>query len=113
MNEIDEILLEQLTVARRISKKLTRAKKVMGNDLTLFQIQEMNTKRIQFLENMIEDKTLLHKKVKIKKQKDNDMLARNPMYEWYRIAYVATNLSYKMFMDSATSYMSYFKKGKE
>ena len=73
----------------------------------------MAEKRIQYFETMIQDKELLKKKHKKKKQKDPDILARNPVYEWYRVAFMATTLGYKMLMDSAVTYMSYFKKGKQ
>ena len=79
MNELDEILLEQLHVARHIAKKMRKARRVMGLDPTLLTLQEMNEKKIRFFEYMIEDKTLLHKKIKRKKkkEKDPDILARS------------------------------------
>lgn len=73
----------------------------------------MLDKKMQFLESMISDKSLLLKKHKRKKQKDLDILARNPVYEWYRQALYVTVFSYKMFSDSVSHYMSYFKKGKD
>ena len=87
--------------------------KVMPHEPLLRQGVIMAEKRIQYFETMIQDKELLKKKHKKKKQKDPDVLARNPVYEWYRVAYIASTLGYKMIMDSATAYMSYFKKGKE
>ena len=85
----------------------------MPTEPLLIQGEEMIDKKMQFLESMISDKTLLLKKHKRKKEKDQDILARNPVYEWYRTALYATVFSYKMFTDSISSYMSYFKKGKE
>ena len=115
MNELDEILLDQLTVARHLAKKMRKARKVMGPDPSLIAFQDGNEKRIQFFESMINDKTLLHKKHKRKKRtKSIDILARNPVIEWYKIAFMATTFSYKMFTDSVSQYMSYFtKKGKQ
>ena len=87
----------------------------MGPDPTLLYCQEANEKKIQYLESMIEDKTLLHKKVKKKKSnKDPDILARSTSYEWYRNFMIASNIGYKMMVESFQTYMSYFyKKGKD
>jgi hypothetical protein len=115
MNELDEILLDQLHVARHIAKKMRKARKVMGPDPYLLSCQEANEKRIQFLETMIDDKTLLQKKHKRKKQENPDILARSTSYEWYRNFMMASNIGYKMMVDSFQAYMSYFynKKGKQ
>ena len=115
MNELDEILLEQLHVARIMAKKMRKARRVMGPDPTLLTLQEMNEKKIQFFEYMIQDKTLLHKKVKRKKKKDKDpdILARSTSYEWYRNLMIMSNIGYKMMMESFQTYMSYFRKDKE
>ena len=86
----------------------------MGPDPTLLTLQEMNEKKIQFLEAMVEDKTLLHKKIKKKKRdKDPDILARSTSYEWYRNLMIVSNIGYKMMMESFQTYMSYFRKDKE
>jgi hypothetical protein len=115
MNELDEILHEQLHVARHLAKKMRKARKVMGPDPYLLSCQEMNEKRIQFFESMINDKTLLQKKHKRKKQENPDILARSTSYEWYRNFMMASNIGYKMMVDSFQAYMSYFynKKGKQ
>ena len=114
MNELDEILLDQLHVARRLAKKMRKARKVMGPDPTLLICQEMNEKKIQFFESMINDKTLLQKKHKRKKQEKNpDILARSTSYEWYRNFIMASNIGYKMMIDSFQAYMSFFRKDKE
>lgn len=89
----------------------------MGEDPTLLSLQEMNEKRISYFESMIQDKTLLHKKIKKKKkkQKDPDILARGTAYEWYRNLMIVTNVGYKMMMESFQAYMSFFtnRKGKQ
>jgi hypothetical protein len=113
MNELDEILFDQLHVARRIAKKMRKARKVMGPDPYLLSCQEQNEKRIQYFEYMINDKTLLHKKHKRKKQQNPDILARSTSYEWYRNFMVVSNIGYKMMIDSFQAYMSYFRKDKE
>jgi len=114
MNELDEILLEQLHSTKRGKKRLKRIGKLLKNDPLILVGEEMIDKKIQYLESMIEDKTLLHKKVKKKKRdKDSDILARNPVYEWYRTMLYVTVLSYKTFRESMQDYMALFKKGKE
>ena len=113
MNEVDEILLEQLQVARYLAKKMRKARKMMGPDPSLLILQEMNEKKIQFLEAMVEDKTLLHKNIKKKKKnKDPDILARSTSYEWYRNFMIMSNIGYRIMTDSFQTYMSYFRKDK-
>ncbi len=114
MNELDEILHEQLHVARHIAKKMRKARKVMGPDPYLLSCQQMNEKRIQYFETMISDKILLQKKYKRKKKEKNpDILARSTSYEWYRNFMVVSNIGYKMMIESFQAYMSYFRKDKE
>ena len=50
---------------------------------------------------------------KKKKDKDPDILARSTSYEWYRNFMIASNIGYKMMMESFQTYMSYFRKDKE
>ena len=86
----------------------------MGPDPTLLTFQEMNEKRVQFFEFMIEDKTLLHKKIKKKKRdKDPDILARSTSYEWYRNFMMVSTIGYKMMMESIQTYTSLFYKKKD
>ena len=112
-DNLDGILIEQLQVAKHLAKKMRKARKVMGPDPSLLILQEMNEKRIQFLESMIEDKTLLHKNIKKKKKnKDPDILARSTSYEWYRNFMIMSNIGYRIMADSFQTYMSYFRKDK-
>jgi len=111
MNELDHILLDQWHSCKRRKKIYKRVKKLLQNDPLIAIGEEMLDKKMQFLENMISDKSLLQKKHNRKKEKDLDILARNPVYEWYRQALYVTVFSYKMFSDSVSQYMSYFKKG--
>lgn len=113
MNELDEILHEQLHVARHLAKKMRKARRVMGPDPSLITFQDGNEKRIQFFESMINDKTLLQKKHKRKKQQNPDILARSTSYEWYRNIMVMSNIGYKMMVDSFQAYMSLFRKDKQ
>lgn len=113
MNELDEILLEQLHNTKKNKKMLKRARKLYINDPVIDIGEVYIDGRIKFFENMISDKSLLLKKYKRKKKtKDPDILAKSPSYELYRQAIYVTIFGYKMFMDSVSQYMSYFKKGK-
>jgi hypothetical protein len=110
--DLDHILLDQLHNARQSRKIVKRVKKLCPNDPLTLIGEELIEKRIQFYESMISEKTLLRKKHKRKKHKNIDILAKNPVYEWYKTVFMATTFGYKMFSDSVSSYMSYFKKGK-
>ena len=111
--ELDLILLEQLHNVKRQKKIVKRHRKLLGNDPWLEKGDIALNKRIEYFESMISDKTLIKKKHKKKKEKDPDILARSPAYEWYRTAFYTTTFGYRLLMDSISQYMSYFKKGKE
>jgi hypothetical protein len=110
MNELDEILLEQLHNSMRNRKHLKRVSRLLKNDPVVEKGKLYIEGRIKFFETMIEDKSLLNEKPKRKKVRESDLLAKNPVYEWYRTVMYITLFSYKTFVESATSYMSYFKK---
>jgi hypothetical protein len=112
-DELDEILLEQLHAARRQKKLIKRLKRLLKNEHLLYVGDEMVDKRITFYESMIHNKSLLLRKPKKRKTKQSDLLARNPFYEWCRNVTMVTNITYKMFSDSLSGYMSFFKKDKE
>ena len=112
MNELDEILLEQLHISMRNRKHLRRVSKLLRNDPQVEKGKLYIEGRIKFFETMIEDKSLLKKRPKRKKIKESDLLARNPVYEWYRNIMYITFFGYKSFIDYATQYMTYFKKDK-
>ena len=113
MNELDEILLDQYHSAKRRKKFFKRMKKVMPTERLLIIGEEMVDKRIEFFAFQINNKELLEKKHKKKKDKDSDILARNPVYEWYRQALYLTFFGYKTIINSAAEYMKFFKKDKE
>lgn len=113
MDELDQILLDQLHAAMRSKRAINKVKKLCPDDPLVIIGNELIDNRIHFFKSMISDKSLLQKKHKKKKQKDPDILIRNPVYEWYKTAFWATTFGYKMFTDSVTQYMSYFKKGKK
>ena len=112
-DELDLILLEQLQQARKNKKTIKRVRKLLSNDPAIDKGEEYIDGRIAFFETMIQNKSLLDKKQKKKKRnKDPDILARNPVYEMYRQTLYFTVFGYKMLSDSVSGYMSYFKKGK-
>ena len=114
MDELDEILLDQLHSVKRTKKLLKRLKKLYRKSDPYIEKGEVYIEnKIKFFESMIQDKSLLFKKVKKKKVKQSDLLSRNPFYEWYRNTMFVTNFGIKMFTDSLSQYMSYFKKDKE
>lgn len=112
MDELDHILLDQLHAAKRSKRVIRRAKKLLPTDSLVHVGEILVDKRIEFFEGMIADKTLLHKKHRKKKTKDIDILAKNPVYDWYKAIFMVTTFSYRMITDSVFQYMSYFKKGK-
>lgn len=112
MDELDYILLDQLHAAKRSKKVVKRIKQLNPNDPLVSIGETLIDNRIQFFESMISDKTLLQKKHRKKKQKDLDILTRNPVYEWYKTVFMVSTFGYRMFMGSVSTYMSYFKKGK-
>lgn len=113
MDELDGILLEQLHVAKRQRKVIRRLRRMFGHDSGLEKGEISNDKRIEFFESMINDKSLLHKRQRRKKDKDQDILTRSPIYLAYRNVFFFTTFSYHLFLDSATRYASYIKKGRK
>lgn len=113
MDELDHILLDQLHAAKGSMKIVRKVKKLCPNDPLALSGEILVQKRINYFESMISDKTLLHKKHKRKKTNEIDILAKNPIYDWYKTIFMMTTFSYRMFTDSMVQYISYFKKGKE
>jgi hypothetical protein len=112
-DELDIILLEQLHQARKSKKTIKRVRKLLKNDPVMDKGEEYIDNRITFLESMIQNKSLLHKRHRKKKRnRDPDILSRSPVYEMYRHTLYFTVFGYKMLTDSVKNYMSYFKKGK-
>lgn len=114
MEELDLILLQQLTSARKRAKLVKRIKNMLGNnDPGLNELELSVNKTILYIESMIVNKDLIHKK-KINKQKSEvvDVLARNPVQTLYRDAFFISMYSYKLMTDSFEAYMSFFKRKK-
>ena len=66
--------------------------------------------KIKFFESMIQNKELIKKKPKKKKECDPDILARSTIYTWYRDAFFITTLGYRVIMQTAQDYISMFSK---
>jgi len=113
-DELDYILVEQLHSTRKQLKIVKRHLRLMPTDPWLNKGLPQLEKRIQFFESMIENKELMKKRRKRKKECNADILTRNPIYTWYRDAMIVTNIGYKFFSDIAQSYISlYTNKKKE
>lgn len=110
MEDLDHILLEQLHNARKSQKVIKTAKKLLPTDNLVLTGEELVEKRIKYLESMIQDKSLLRKKHKKKKSKDIDILAKNPVYDWYKSIFMATTFGYRIMSDSIKGYMSIFTR---
>jgi hypothetical protein len=109
MEELDLILLEQWHAAKKGQKVLKRMKKIFGDVDELQRVINANQLRLQFFESMIEDKSLLDKKIKKKKKKE-DVLDRNPIYYMYRNTVMAAAFGYMYFSSSIQKYLDFFKK---
>jgi hypothetical protein len=112
MDDLDYILLDQLHSIKKSKKAVKRIRQLTPDDPLVSLGEALIENRIKFFESMVSDKALLRKKHKRKKRKDIDILAKNPVYDWYKTIFMASTLGYRMFMGSVSSYMSYFKKGK-
>jgi hypothetical protein len=113
MNELDEILLDQYHAAKRTMRVIKTFKILFPESKEVLQAEEDNKLRQKFFENMIENKSLLNKKIKKKrKQKSQDILDKNPIYYVYRNTIMAAVFSYMFFSGSARKYWKQFRKNK-
>lgn len=112
MKELDEILLDQYHAAKRRRKIYKRMRNLMPYENLIHIGEQMTDNNIVFFASMINDKSLLKNNHNKKRQKEKDILLRNPVYEWYKTIIYMSLVGYKTFMGSATQYMSYFKKDK-
>lgn len=109
---LDSILLDQLHSTRNGQKLIKRIKKLFKKDPNIDALEHQNKIRIEFFENMIEDKELLNQKNKKKPQKESDLLSRNPVYETYRFTMFASLYGYTVMIDTMKNYLDFFKKEK-
>lgn len=112
-DDLDHILLDQYHSAKRRLRLIRNIKKLLPKDPVVVVGEEYILKKVEFFESMISDKSLLNKKKsKVKKECVDDVLYRNPIYTWYRNAYMVTFMSYKMVYDYMQDYFPYGKKDK-
>ena len=107
---LDQILLEQLHAAKNGHKLIKILKKLIKNDPGIDALQHQNKIRIEFFENMIQDKSLLVKKLKKKKHKQSDLLSRNPVYEAYRLTVFISIYGLNLLTQTIKNYTYTFKK---
>ena len=110
---LDSILLDQLHSARNSQKLIKRIKQLFKKDPNIDALEHQNKIRIEFFENMIEDKELLNQKNKKKPQKESDLLSKNPVWETYRLAMFASLYGYTVMTNTMKNYLAFFKKEKE
>lgn len=107
--DLDHILLDQYHAAKRQRKTVDRLIKVCPEDEGFLMCREANEKRILFFESVIEDKSILKKKVK--RVKCDDIFGnKNVVFEIYRYSLFVTFYSYKVFWNSMKSYANQFNK---
>ena len=66
--------------------------------------------KIKFFESMIQNKELIKKKPKKKKECDPDILARGMIHTWYRNVFFASTIGYRMMLEATQGYISMFTK---
>lgn len=106
--DLDHILLNQYHAAKRQRKLVDRLMKLMKGDGNVVNVSEALDKRIAFFESMIEDKSILTKKVK--RLKCIDVLEKNPLLEYYRYGMYVTLFGYQIFWDSMKVYMKQYRQ---
>jgi hypothetical protein len=89
---------------------MDRARKLIGDDPLLLEFKQRNKKRMQFFEDMIEDKSILRKKKKKIKSKHHDLLAKHPLVDWYKYSMIITMYGYNAMLGSLKNIMSFYKK---
>jgi hypothetical protein len=109
--DLDYILLHQYHSSKSLGKKMVKARKLMGDDPLLIELQEMNRKRTAFFECMIQDKKILSKRKKLKKVKPVDFLAKSPLIDSYKFLMFASMYGYTLVVHSVKSYILMFGKG--
>lgn len=108
--DLDHILLEQLNSAKNTKKTIKRIKGFFPHDDGLHMVEIQNNLRIKFFESMIQDKSIINKKIIKKKPKENDILYKNPLIEVYKYTMFISVYGYVVLSEYVKSYTSYFKK---
>lgn len=108
MEDLDHILLDQLHAMKRNMKLIKKLKKLFPKNKDIEEVEKANKLRQEFFESMIENKSILDKKLK-KKEKVEDVLDRNPMYYLYRNTIMTAAFGYMFFVNSIQKYWEQFK----
>lgn len=108
--ELDYILVQQLNNTKKSLRKVKRLQKLMPDDIHLHKGIKIIENKIMFFESMIENKELIKRRVKKKKECDPDVLARSMIHTWYRNAFFVSTIGYRMMLETAQDYMSMFTK---
>jgi hypothetical protein len=111
--ELDHILVEQLNSTRKSLKVLKRHQKLMPTDPKIKEGIVLIQNKINFFEEMIENKELIHKKRKKKKECDPDILSRGVIHTWYRNVFFLSTFGYRMLLRSTQDYLSLLSKKEE
>ena len=85
----------------------------MPNDPSIKKGLNIIENKIKFFEDMIQNKELIKKKPKKKKECDPDILARSMIHTWYRNAFFVSTIGYRMMLEAAQDYISMFNKKEE
>ena len=112
-SELDEVLLDQIYVARRNRKLLGRYEEILPNDAALEAGKSVLDARIAFLEGMVEDKSLLTQRLRRKKPQADDILKCNPVFEWWRTTMYVTVFGSQMLYRSMVRYMFGLRQNKK
>lgn len=108
--DLDHILLDQLHAAKKSKKTVQKLKSMYKNDPELINGEKRIDKRIKFFEDMIQDKSILKKKLPKKKQKENDFLYKNIWVEAYKYTAFVSFYGYNVLSEYVKNYYSYFKR---
>ena len=93
---MDHILAHQYQAARRRLKYVKTLRSLTADNKNLDVVEHQIHKEMKFFENMIHDKSLLHKKLKIKKHRVEDVLAKNFFRQSMKNVFAYTNLTYRI-----------------
>jgi hypothetical protein len=110
MDELDTILLDQYHRAKRSLKMCKRHRILLKDDPELARLERQVLKTMQFLEEMINDKTILHKKPGKRKKTEKSVFCSNPWFEAYKTAFTVTAWSTRLAAEYTQGYLSHVAK---
>lgn len=109
--DLDEILASQYHGCLRRLKTIKRLRKIFPYKEDLDRAENQVYLTMQFYENMVNNKSLLNKKVKIKKA--DDILSNKSVKTFVKGIFTLTNVSYSLMNYYWQSYMSFWLPTKE